>query len=50
VAIPCHAAHNYLVSRVNAVVLDLELTATEIVNIVTDPNANGNGNGHGKAK
>jgi biopolymer transport protein ExbB len=50
VAVPCYAAYNYLVSRVNAVVLDMERTATEIVNIVTDPNANGNGNGHGKAK
>jgi len=36
VAIPCYAAYNYLVSRVNAIVLDMEKAATEIVNIVTD--------------
>src|SRR5688572_9498655 len=35
VAIPCYAAYNYLVSRVNAIVLDMEKAATEIVNIVT---------------
>jgi biopolymer transport protein ExbB len=36
VAIPCYAAYNYLVSRVNAIVLDMEKAATEIVNIVID--------------
>jgi biopolymer transport protein ExbB len=36
VAIPAHAAYNYLVSRVNAIVLDMERAATEIVNIVAD--------------
>jgi hypothetical protein len=36
VAIPAHAGYNYLVSRVNAIVLDMERAATEIVNIVTD--------------
>src|ERR1043166_2338864 len=30
VAIPCYAAYNYLVSRVNAIVLDMEKAATEI--------------------
>jgi len=35
VAIPAHAGYNYLVSRVNAIVLDMERAATEIVNIVT---------------
>ena len=40
VAIPVHAAYNYLVSRVNSIVLDMERAATEIVNIVTE---NGNG-------
>ena len=35
VAIAAHAAYNYLVSRVNAIVLDMERAATEIVNIVT---------------
>ena len=36
VAIPCYAAYNYLVSRVNAIVLDMEKAATEIANIVAD--------------
>src|SRR5436309_11764565 len=36
VAIPAHAAYNYLVSRINSIVLDMERAATEIVNIVTD--------------
>jgi biopolymer transport protein ExbB len=36
VAIPVHAAYNYLVSRVNSIVLDMERAATEIVNIVTE--------------
>src|SRR5262252_2719198 len=36
VAIPAHAAYNYLVSRVNSIVLDMERAATEIVNIVTE--------------
>ena len=36
VAIPSYAAYNYLVSRVNAIVLDMEKAATEIVNIVTE--------------
>ena len=38
VAIPLHAGHNYLVSRVNSIVLEMERVATEIVNIVTDGN------------
>jgi biopolymer transport protein ExbB len=44
VAIPAHAGYNYLVSRVNKIVLDLERAAAEIINIVSE---NGNGN-HGK--
>ena len=36
VAIPCYAAYNYLVSRVNAIVLDMEKAATEIANIVAE--------------
>ena len=36
VAIPCYAAYNYLVSRVNAIVLDMERAASEVVHIVTD--------------
>jgi biopolymer transport protein ExbB len=35
VAIAAHAAYNYLVSRVNSIVLDMERAATEIVNVVT---------------
>lgn len=45
VAVPCYAAYNYLVNRVNTVVLDMERAATEIVNIVSEPNTNGNGKG-----
>jgi len=37
VAIPTHAAYNYLVSRVNAIVLDMERSATEIVSILSEP-------------
>jgi biopolymer transport protein ExbB len=37
VAIPAHAAYNYLVSRVNSIVLDMERASTEIVNIVSEP-------------
>jgi biopolymer transport protein ExbB len=40
VAIPVHAGYNYLVSRINKIVLDMERTAAEIVNILTE---NGNG-------
>ncbi len=36
VAIPMHAGYNYLVSRVNAIVLDMERAANEIVHIVTE--------------
>ena len=36
VAIPCYAAYNYLISRVNAIVLDMEKAATEIANIVAE--------------
>lgn len=38
VAIPTHAGYNYLVSRVNTIVLDMERSATEIVSILTDTN------------
>jgi biopolymer transport protein ExbB len=34
IAIPCYAGYNYLVSRVNAIVLDMEKAATEITNIL----------------
>jgi biopolymer transport protein ExbB len=43
VAVPCYAGYNYLVNRINNVVLDMERAATEIVNIVTEPNGNGKG-------
>lgn len=36
VAIPCYAGHNYLVSRVGKVVIDMERAGGEIVNIVTE--------------
>jgi len=36
VAIPAHAAYNYLVQRVNSIVLDMERASTEIVQIVTE--------------
>ncbi len=36
VAIPTHAAYNYLVNRVNSIVLDMERSATEIINIVVE--------------
>src|SRR5437764_3452143 len=39
VAIPAHAAYNYLVSRINSIVLDMERSASEIVNIVTEGKA-----------
>ena len=42
VAIPIHAGYNYLVSRVNKIVLDMERAAAEIVNVVSE-------NGNGKA-
>jgi biopolymer transport protein ExbB len=35
VAIPVHAGYNYLVSRINKIVLDMERASDEIVNIVT---------------
>jgi biopolymer transport protein ExbB len=39
VAIVAYAAYNYLVSRVNSIVLDMEKTSTEVLNLVTDPNS-----------
>jgi biopolymer transport protein ExbB len=38
VAIPTHVGYNYLVSRVNSIVLDMERAATEIVGILTETN------------
>jgi len=37
VSIPCYASYNYLINRVNMIVLDMERAATEVVNIVTEP-------------
>ena len=36
VAIPCYAGYNYLVSRVNTIVLEMERVASEIVNVVLE--------------
>jgi biopolymer transport protein ExbB len=44
VAIPAYAGYNYLVSRINKIVLDMERAASEIVNIVTENGGNGHGN------
>lgn len=42
VAIPTYAGYNYLVNRVNSIVLDMEKASTEILNIVSSPiNQNG---------
>ena len=46
VSIPAHAGYNYLVSRVNSIVLDMERAATESINMVTENGGNGS---HGKA-
>jgi len=35
VAIPSYAGYNYLVNRINAIVLDMEQVSSEILNIVT---------------
>jgi len=43
-SIPCHAGYNYLVSRVNDIVLDMEKSATEIMNIVSNDNPGKNPN------
>jgi biopolymer transport protein ExbB len=37
VSIPCYAGYNYLVSRVNTIVLDMEQISSEILNIVSAP-------------
>jgi biopolymer transport protein ExbB len=36
VAIPTYAGYNYLVNRVNSIVLDMEKASTEILNIIID--------------
>ena len=42
VAIPSYAAYNYLVSRVNSIVLEMEKASSEIVSIVTETFGNKN--------
>jgi biopolymer transport protein ExbB len=37
VSIPCYAGYNYLVGRVNTIVLDMEQASSEILNIVSAP-------------
>lgn len=37
VSIPCYAGYNYLVGRVNMIVLDMEQVSSEILNIVSAP-------------
>jgi biopolymer transport protein ExbB len=39
VAIPCYAGYNYLVGRVNDIVLDMEKISTEILNLVEATNS-----------
>lgn len=41
VSIPAQAGYNYLVTRINEIVLDMERAATEIVKILTDPPVSG---------
>jgi biopolymer transport protein ExbB len=42
VAIPTYAGYNYLVSRVNSIVLDMEKASSEVINLVSEsPAANG---------
>ena len=36
VAIPCYAGYNYLVSRMNSIVRDMERASTEIVNLLAN--------------
>jgi biopolymer transport protein ExbB len=43
VAIPCHAGYNYLVGRVNQIVLDMERSSTDILNLVTEKPGSKNG-------
>ncbi len=37
VSIPSYAGYNYLVGRVNAIILDMEQVSSEILKIVTAP-------------
>jgi len=44
VAIPAYVSHNYLVSRVNSLVHDMERSATEVVEVLASPERKGHGN------
>jgi biopolymer transport protein ExbB len=35
-AIPCYIGYNYLVSRMNSILLDMEKASSEILNILTN--------------
>ena len=36
-AVPCHAGHNYLVSRVAAIVRDMEKASREVLRVLSEP-------------
>lgn len=40
-AIPCYAAYNFLLARLNSIVLDMEKAATEILTMLTETPSNG---------
>ncbi len=40
-AIPCYAGYNYLVTRVNAIVLDMEKSSTELLSMLSETPPNG---------
>ncbi len=44
VAIPAYVSHNYLVSRVNSLVHDMERSATEVVELLATPEHEGQAN------
>ncbi|MDX1952506.1 MAG: MotA/TolQ/ExbB proton channel family protein [Verrucomicrobiota bacterium] len=37
IAIPAYTGYNYLVSRVNAIILDMEKVSTEVLNFISEP-------------
>lgn len=37
VAIPCYVAYNYLVSRLNAILADMERAGIEVIHVLTEP-------------
>jgi biopolymer transport protein ExbB len=38
VSIPAYAGYNYLVARVNSIVIDMEKSSTEVLNLVSSLN------------